>query len=217
MTSLTSTSSRPGRRAVAPVAATVAAGLLLGGCSFTSRDVTLEPYAPSDGLQVDLGEVLVRNVLVVSEGDGAPGVVSGALVNRGEEDAVVLVEVGPTIDEVDVAAGATVFLSGYDSSFEGGDSVQVVVESVDPIAGGVIPITFSDPVADSATLEVPILLPEGPYAEITPPAGTSADDPSADASTEPTGGLEPSTESTDTSGAEPSGGPVTPGVEPTDS
>lgn len=211
MTSLTSTTSRPGRRAVAPVAATVAAGLLLGGCSFTSRDLTLEPYAPSDGLQVDLGEVLVRNVLVVSEGDGAPGVVSGALVNRGAEDAVVQVEVGATLAELDVAAGQTVFM-GPAGEQEG---ELVLVDAVDTVAGGVIAVGFTDPASDSATLEVPVVLPTGPYAEITPPAGTGVDEPVADASVEPTDGLEPSAESTDTSGAEPSGGPVTPDAEPT--
>ncbi|MGJ7441114.1 hypothetical protein [Aquipuribacter sp. MA13-6] len=175
MTSLTSTTSRPGRRALAPVAAAVAAGLLLGGCSFTSRDLTLEPYAPSDGLQVDLGEVLVRNVLVVSEGSGAPGVLSGALVNRGDEDAVVQVEVGATLAEVDVAAGETVFM-GPSGEQEG---ELVLVEAVDTVAGGVIAVGFTDPASDSATLEVPIVLPEGPYAEITPPAGTGGDEPGA--------------------------------------
>ncbi|WP_380165250.1 hypothetical protein [Jannaschia sp. R86511] len=190
MTSLTrATASRPGRRAVAPVATAVAAGLLLGGCSFTSRDLTLEPYAPSDGLQTDLGDVLVRNVLVVSEGDGAPGVVSGALVNRGEEDATVQVEVGGTLAEVDVAAGETVFLGAFAEP----DGVLVVVDAVDPIAGDVIDVVFTDPAQDSATLAVVVALPEGPYAEITPPAtavppvGASAE-PSLGTDVEPSAG-----------------------------
>ncbi len=172
----------------------MAAGLLLGGCSFTSRDVTLEPYAPSDGLQAELGDVLVRNVLVVSEGDGAPGVLSGAVVNRGDQEATVLVEVSGLLTEVDVAAGGTVFLGPYDEP----DGELVVLDAVDAIAGGIVAVSFVAP-ADSATLEVPVLLPEGAYSDITPPAdagvgtGSSAeptgepdDDGGAEASAEPT-------------------------------
>jgi len=186
---LSTTTSRPGRRAIAPVAAAVAAGLLLGGCSFTSRDVTLEPYAPSDGLQADLGDVLVRNVLVVSEGNGAPGVLSGAVVNRGDQDATVLVEVSGLLTELDVAAGATVFMGPFDEP----DGELVVLDAVDAIAGGIVAVSFADPAADSATLEVPVLLPEGAYAEITPPADAGA---GGGASGEPTGepASEPSTE-----------------------
>lgn len=208
MTSLLSTTtSRPGRRALAPVATAVAAGLLLGGCSFTSRNVVLEPYAPSDGLQTDLGEVLVRNVLVVSEGDGAPGVLSGALVNRGEADAVVRVEVGASLTEIDVSAGETVFMGGFGEQ----EGESVVLDAVDAIAGGVVDVSFSDPVADSATLAVPVLRPEGAYAELTPPAGTGASEQpsasaSAEATTEPTSEAttEPSTDAT----TEPTGEPT---------
>lgn len=153
------------RAAVVPVAGAVAAGLLLGGCSFTSRDLTLEPYAPSDGLQTDLGDVLVRNVLVVSEGGGEPGVLSGALVNRGAEGATVTVEVaGGSGTDVDVAAGATVFLGSEDQ----GEVVEV--DAVEEPAGSVVEVTFTGPDSQSTTLEAPVLLPEGAYAELTPPS-----------------------------------------------
>lgn len=184
MTRLTRTTApRPGRRAVVPVAA-LSAGLLLGGCSFTSRDLTLEPYAPSDGLQVTLGEVLVRNALVVSEGDGAPGVLSAALVNRGDDDVTILLEVAGTVAEVEVATDETVFLGPSDD-----EDVVVVIDSVDVVAGGVVELRITEPATDSATLEVPVLLPEGAYAEITPPPS-----PGAEPTGEPTGepGFEPS-------------------------
>jgi len=204
-----STAARQSRPAVRPLAAVsvVVAGLALGGCSFIAPETSLEPYAPSDGLQVDLGDVLVRNVLVVSEGSGAPGVLSGALVNRGVQDATITVEASDLITEVDVAAGQTVFMSSYDSStVSSGDDVQVVLEAVDTPAGGVLEVTFTDPAAESESFEVPVLLPEGPYAGLLPsveasgePFGGSITEPSTDASAEPTAGA--STEPT----AEPSG------------
>jgi hypothetical protein len=165
----------------APVVATavvVSAGLLLGGCSFTSRDLTLEPYAPSDGLQADLGDVLVRNVLVVSEGDGEPGVLSATLANRGDEDRTLLVEVGEStaeepapVTQVEVPAQGTLVIGveGQESAAEGAEIEVVVVDAVEELAGGVIRVSFEDPEEDSATLEVPIVRPEGPYAGLTPP------------------------------------------------
>jgi hypothetical protein len=156
------------------VVAAVSAGLLLGGCSFTSRDLTLEPYAPSDGLQADLGDVLVRNVLVVSEGDGAPGLVSATIANRGDDDASVLLEVAGASEELDVPANGTLVIgveggtSG--SSQDGPETVSVVVDSVEPLAGGTLEVTVTDPASSSAVLEVPVVRPAGPYAELTPPS-----------------------------------------------
>ena len=76
---------RPARRRRASAGGLLLSRLLVLG----ARTPRLEPYAPSDGLQAELGDLLVRNMLVVSEGDGAPGLLVGALVNRGDDDATV--------------------------------------------------------------------------------------------------------------------------------
>ena len=59
----------PARRRTAALLALPAAGLLLTGCSFRAPNTAIQPYAPADGLQAELGDLLVRNMLVVSEGD----------------------------------------------------------------------------------------------------------------------------------------------------
>jgi len=148
------------------------AGLVLSGCSFSSPDTSLKPYAPSDGLQTELGDVLVRNVFVVSEGGGEPGLLVGALVNRGEEDATVGVEVGGTTAEIEVPAGASVTI-GADVDRPDGEqstvlSETVEVDEVEPAAGDVIELTVTDSVAGSRVLRVPVLLPDGPYADLVP-------------------------------------------------
>ena len=188
MTKLPSTAARQSRPAVraSVVVPVVAASLALGGCSFIAPQTSLEQYAPSDGLQVDLGDVPVRNVLVVSQGGGEPGVLSGALVNRGDADAVVLVEVSGTTAEVDVAAGETVFLAAFGET----DGVQVVLDVVEEPAGGVVEVSFSDPAADSSSFQVPIVLPDGAYADITPGASAEPSAPVGEPSTAP---AEPST------------------------
>ncbi|WP_336922484.1 hypothetical protein [Aquipuribacter sp. SD81] len=154
-------SSRPVLRGLAWTGALAVSATLLGGCSFWSRDVVLEPYAPADGLQAELGDVLVRNVLVVSEGSGEPGVVSGALVSRSEEDTVVLVEAGGSDAVVEVGAGETVFLGTEDGE-------QVEIETVEEAAGAATPVTFTSETVGAVTIVVPVQLPEGAYAEITP-------------------------------------------------
>ena len=54
-----------------PAVATGAVVMMLGisGCSFTAEQFTANPYAPSDGIVKDIGEVLLRNVLIVGSED----------------------------------------------------------------------------------------------------------------------------------------------------
>ena len=162
----------PSRRRPAALIAAVSAGLLLPGCSFWAPNTAIQPYAPAEGLQAELGDTLVRNMLVVSEGDGAAGVLVGALVNRGEEDTVVQVEVGDTSVEIEVPAGVSVALGRErprpDTEASTIVSERVEIDEVDPIAGGVIDVTVTDPTFGSADLRVPVKLPEGPYAEFSP-------------------------------------------------
>lgn len=159
----------PAHRRTAALAAVASAGLLLSGCSFVAPNTAIQPYAPADGLQAELGDVLVRNMLVVSEGDGEAGLLVGALVNRGEEDTTVELEVGGTTAEVDVPAGASVAL-GLETDRPDGEQSTVLSETVEvdevgPPAGQSIDLTVTDPVFGSAVLRVPVLLPEGDYAE----------------------------------------------------
>ena len=158
-------------RSVALVLAASAA-LVLPGCSFYSPDTSLKPYAPSDGLQTRVGDVLVRNVFVVSEGGGEPGLLIGALVNRGEEDATVSLEVGGTTAEIDVPAGASVTLGAPTESPDSEESTllseTVEVDEVEPEAGDVVELTVTGPGAGSVVLRVPVQLPDGPYADLVP-------------------------------------------------
>lgn len=147
----------------------MSAGLLLSGCSFQAPNTAIQPYAPADGLQAELGDVLVRNMLVVSPGDGEAGLLIGALVNRGQEDTTVEVQVGGTTGEVDVPAGASVAL-GLEQDRPDGELSTILsetfeVDEVEAAAGGAVDLRVSDPVFGSTQLRVPVVLPEGDYAE----------------------------------------------------
>ncbi|MCA5893051.1 hypothetical protein LEP48_06740 [Isoptericola sp. NEAU-Y5] len=129
-----SRSTRPARTAVA--AASLAAGaLLLAACAPVT---TTLPYSPSDGARVNLNDaVRGLNLMVVSEGDGAPGTVYGALSNGSAEvvDFVLTAE-GAAPLSVSVPAGGTVYL-GED------EAVDSTIDAVDAMAGESVESTLS--------------------------------------------------------------------------
>ncbi|MDG2496889.1 MAG: hypothetical protein P8M68_01750 [Aquiluna sp.] len=56
----------------------------LSGCSL-SRDVaSLDPYAPSDGVLMDIGDLKARNFLLI-KGTGSEALLIGSIVNSGLE------------------------------------------------------------------------------------------------------------------------------------
>lgn len=64
----------------------IAASLLLGtsACGFMSPTASLEVYAPSDGAQIDLENVKVRNFIYLTNGNGGEALF-GSIVNSGLE------------------------------------------------------------------------------------------------------------------------------------
>ena len=77
------------RKIVASAALSVA--LLLGttGCSLTHNVDSLQAYAPSDGSQLDLGTVKIRNFIYLTRGDGT-GKLIGSIINSGKNEANVV-------------------------------------------------------------------------------------------------------------------------------
>jgi hypothetical protein len=87
--SVTARRRRVTARALAPLSAALLAASL-SGCAYWAPDVTQVAYSPGVGLNAELPDVLVRNLVVVGTAAEAPGVLSGVLFNRTDE----AVEVG---------------------------------------------------------------------------------------------------------------------------
>ena len=167
------------RRARAAVAATgLAAALVLAGCSATNPIQTQDRYDASDGVSVQLGDVRAQNLLVLSAGEGEPGVLLGAISNDGRDGVTVTVTFGapgqgadaaPSADAttIDVPARGTVLLDGGAGEQDTRADVRVAETPVRP--GGVALVGIEVDTAGSQTVRVPVLdgtLPD--YATLVP-------------------------------------------------
>lgn len=137
-------------RLVAPLG--IAAALLLSGCTFISPQATLIKYDPADGVGADLGDVLLRNVISVTNEDGSLASVTFMAINDGE--ATQLNFSIPTLNGneenwIPIPPGSTYV--GYEPPH------VILVEEPDAIIGGLLAVTFHVEGTDSQTLLTPVL------------------------------------------------------------
>jgi len=125
---------------------------------------TTEHYDASDGVSANVGDLDLRNVLVVSE-DGVDGNLVMTVVNTGEDDATLGVqfgEGGSDVVEVEVEAGQTLVLGSDEED-------PVLLERIDAEVGGLLPMYFQYGDVEGVEKLVPVLdarLPE--YADLAP-------------------------------------------------
>ncbi|MFX0538860.1 hypothetical protein ACQBAT_12785 [Ornithinimicrobium sp. Y1847] len=158
---------RPARAAL--VGGVAAATLALSGCMVNSPQTTMLRYNPGDGVELDGTAIDARDVLVVSHGEGGPGVVSGTLINSGTEPVTVTVAVGgEDAGEVTVEPGSIYRLDGV--SADGSQGERTTVSAVDTAPGEQVEVRFQ---ANGETLSasVPVLLPHGHYEGFADDAG----------------------------------------------
>ncbi|MEE6273778.1 hypothetical protein [Georgenia wangjunii] len=151
------------RTARRPLAAAVlgAAALVTTGCALGTPVQTLEPYSASDGIRVEVTE-LVRgeNLMILTEEQGAEGVLLGALVNDTTEDVEFSLIVADERVSVRVPARERVAL-GVDDDVE--------LAAVPDAPGSVTQATISTATHGAVTAPVPVL--DGTlsgYAEFVP-------------------------------------------------
>ena len=63
--------------------AAIATVFALAGCSLSREVASLDPYAPSDGVQIDTDELKARNVMFVVDEEGN-AVLIGSFINPGQ-------------------------------------------------------------------------------------------------------------------------------------
>ncbi|MEO0023932.1 MAG: hypothetical protein RL196_373 [Actinomycetota bacterium] len=145
-------------RKLAVVAVASALVLSASGCSMTRNVATKEVYAPSDGSQLDAGQVHGRNLLVLSDGKSA--YLIGSLLNDGETTAAA---------QLSVVSGATAAITPFtidarskvDFGYGSGTAASAIkLEGALPAVGSNIEVELylSNPTPEaSATVAVQVL------------------------------------------------------------
>jgi len=139
----------------------VLASIALSGCSL-SRDVaSLDMYTPSDGVQVDLETLKVRNAMFIA-GSSGNVILIGSFVNSGMENVTATIQTTDGNGEevrlsFEVPAGKKI-----DLGYNGQDGV---VMALDVLPGSMYPI-FVSGASDPVEMLVPVM--NGALAEYRP-------------------------------------------------
>ena len=120
----------PKNRVRRAAAAGVIALAMLGtaGCSAVNEQATTREYSPSDGIVENVSDLQLRNLLVVSNGNGAPGRLIGTILNDSADAQEFTLAVGGSTMEWNLPAGGKVV-------FEDEPEDKVLIEAVEVAAG----------------------------------------------------------------------------------
>lgn len=169
------------RRRAAGLVPTVA--LLLAGLAACAPTYTTDiPYDPADGVSLVAGDVVIRDLLVVSEGNGAPGTLRGLVVNNGPEAVTVEVSVAqvPLDPPLEVVAGGAARLDGT-PLLDGQGGQPLLLDSVPYPPGTAVPVrvtTSAGGVGSASTFVLP-----GPESRVGDEAETTTEAPGDEADT----------------------------------
>ena len=159
--------SRPRRLALAALAVT--ATFTLSGCQITSPITTDLDYDPADGLSVDTEFVEGLDLVVVSPGEGAPGVLSGYIVNSGPEP--ITVEFALEVDGERQPLQPELEIQPGDSARTDGRTLQeteitdpVTIDSVPVIAGSLVTLRMTTSAEGAVSKRIPVFPPDGVFA-----------------------------------------------------
>lgn len=162
MTSTQISAPRRGRRLLAGLSA-LTLTTVLSGCAIFSPMSTELPYNPGDGVAVSLGEVQIRDIVVVASAQGEPATIAAYVVNRSAEDVTVsFATEGGEPATLDVPAGAAVQASP--AGEEG-----LTIESLEVAPGAVVPLAIQVDGNAPARVGAPSVSASNPmYSDIAP-------------------------------------------------
>lgn len=145
------------------------------GCSAINQQSTTMVYSASDGVRLDMGQLELRNVLIISEAAGGPGRVAGSFYNQSDSDITLTINGAQgSQTEITVKPGVPLILNSK--------SDKSILSTMDQAPGSTesLELRQSGAGSETATLKVPVL--DGTLAEyknLVP-----SEEPSASASAE---------------------------------
>ena len=143
--------SAPKKRVQQALVAGSAVLALLGatGCSATSLQATTLEYAASDGIVENVGPVQLRNILIITSGEGEPGTLLGTMFNESDSPVQVSIDAGNESSQITIEAnGKYVFEDEVDD--------DGTLQDVSEIPGALVDLEFTVD-SESETFRVPVL------------------------------------------------------------
>lgn len=146
------------------LAAVVALGTT--SCNMLAPQATLKVYDPSDGVSATVGEVALRNALVLSDGEDT-GFLLVTVINKGTGPHAVTLQVGSGDERQEFTLTVD---GGTTTTFSAGDERRLELDPLQEPAGSVVPVFVQYGQEEGVEVDVPILeqdtFPE--YATLTP-------------------------------------------------
>lgn len=128
------------------------------GCSAINQQSTTLKYSASDGVMTNMGQLELRNVLIVAEAAGDPGSVVGTFYNTSDSEITLTVNGAQgSQTEITVQPGAPKVLNAK--------AERATLSSVEQPPGSMEALKLSTSAGESQTLNVPVL--NGTLAEYT--------------------------------------------------
>ncbi|MEO7448339.1 MAG: hypothetical protein ABI336_08705 [Humibacillus sp.] len=178
------------RRALA-AGAGIAVALVASGCQVNSPLQTDVQYRPADGTPAMVGQLAVRDLVLVGDGSG-PAVISGNAVNLGDQPITVQLAAQPSGTEAAAAApsgGSELQLGPHEQVNLATKGLQLSGVKVQP--GRLVPVSVTSSTGGTTIVSVPLLPPVEYYSTLTPAPtsnGPTSNVPTTPAATESTTG-----------------------------
>ncbi|QMU96025.1 DNA modification methylase [Microbacterium esteraromaticum] len=152
-------------RLVAAIALGSALALGTTGCTFITHQATTNPYPASDGVPIDEtgGDVIARNVFIVTTEDGEIGSLVGAFINEGDKTTTVDIDVADEQLTLRVPSAERVSL--------GAEEMPLRIENLGVKPGATVEVLVISGDGEAVPAQVPVLdgsLPQ--YADLVPAA-----------------------------------------------
>lgn len=147
-------------RFVSTIAAVAVSVLAVTGCTFVTPIATQKPYDPSDGVGADIGDLGLRNVLLIAN-DSREATLVMTVVNNSDDDIVLNLQYGDagarTTEALPLAGGQTRTRVGDD------DGTTIIVSDPTMSLGALFPIYAEYGNVPGEVILVPVL--DGTLAE----------------------------------------------------
>lgn len=130
-----------------------ASAIALAALAACAPNATLEPYAPSDGIRITIGEeVVANNFMILTAAEGEAGYLVGGLTNYADTPTTVSVAVGEHTLVVELDAEATVLLKP-----EADADVDNLIPAVPAKPGDLTTVELTSSTFGGSSGQVPIL------------------------------------------------------------